>query len=164
MMPPVHIVTGNINAGKTARMRELYLEMAAADGILSEKLVENGAFYGYRLVHLRSGAAIVLALLDEKYHGQFPEACRIGSFVFSADAIRFGINILEQLCANPTISAIFLDEVGPLELGGCGFADVLPVLLHAKRELYITVRSRCVQEFLQKYRIMDYRLITVMTP
>lgn len=159
MMPTVNIVTGEVNAGKTARMRKLFCQTIAADGILSDKIFGDGRFLGYRLMHLKSGEARTLALCEEAYQGQYTEACRLGSFVFSAEGLCFGIRILEGLCADPAIGALFLDEVGPLELRGQGFAGVLPQLLRAEKELYITVRSVCLPEFLNKYKVAEYRLI-----
>lgn len=160
-MPMVNIVTGEVNAGKTTRMKELFGQMAAADGILSEKFFDKGIFCGYRLVHLQGGESMALAVPEAAFHGQFTEACRLGTFVFSAEAFRFGKEILGRLCADPNVSVLFLDEAGPLELGGQGFADVLPTLLHSGKPLYMTVRSNCLQAFLRKYEIIEYRLIQV---
>lgn len=160
-MPTVRIVTGEVDVGKTARMRELYRQTAAADGVLSEKIFDNGRFCGYRLTRLGNGETRTLALIEEAYDGQFAEACRLGPFVFSAEAFRFGNGTLERLCADPAVGALFLDEAGPLELRGQGFAAVLPVLLRAGKELYVTVRSGCLREFLRTYEIEKYRLIPV---
>jgi nucleoside-triphosphatase THEP1 len=157
----VHIVTGEVNAGKTARMKELFRQTAAADGILSEKFFDKDVFCGYRLVHLQGGESMALAVPEAAYHGQFAEACRLGPFVFSAEAFRFGRELLERLCADPAVGAIFLDEVGPLELRGQGFADALPAFLQSGKALYVTVRSNCLQAFLRKYEIAEYRLIPV---
>ncbi|NLF29190.1 MAG: hypothetical protein GX592_14955 [Clostridiales bacterium] len=159
MIPTVNIVTGEVNSGKTTRMRALFRRTIAADVILSEKIFDGGRFLGYRLVRLKSGEARTLALCEEAYLGQFAQACRLDRFVFSAEGLRFGIRTLERLCFNPAVGALFLDEVGPLELQGQGFAGVLPQLLRAEKELYITVRSSCLPEFLQKFEITEYRLI-----
>ena len=159
--PKLHIVTGEVNAGKTTRMRELYRQTAAADGILSEKRFDREGFCGYHLVRLRSGETMALALPEAAYHGQFTQACRRGPFVFSDEAFRFAAAALVQLCADPDVSAIFLDEAGPLELRGQGFAGVLPALLSSGKELYVTVRSSCLQAFIQTYGIAQYHLIPV---
>ena len=142
-------------------MRELLRQTPAADGILSEKLFDKGHFIGYRLTHPQGGEGMELALLSKAYHGQFEEAGRLGPYVFSADAFRFGIGILEQSIADPAVRALFLDEAGPLELKGQGFAGVLPALLRSGKELYITVRTSCLESFLRKYPVSDYRLIQV---
>ena len=131
MKPTVNIVTGAVNAGKTARMRELFRQAAAADGILSEKIFEKGGFRGYRLVHLQSGEMKELALIETEYHGQFTEACRRGPFVFSAEAFRFGRDVMERLSADPAVNTLFLDEAGLLELKGQGFAEVVPVMIRS---------------------------------
>ncbi len=61
-MSAVHIVTGEVNAGRTARMRELYRQTAAADGILSEKRFSGEGCCGYHLVHLRSGKELYITV------------------------------------------------------------------------------------------------------
>lgn len=161
MKPSVNIVTGEVNAGKTARMRELFRQSAKADGILSEKIFDREGFRGYRLVRLQGGETMELALSEAAYHGQFTESCRLGPFVFSEEAFRFGTGTMERLCADPLVGALFLDETGPLELRGKGFSGVIPAMLRSGKELYITVRSDCLQEFLRKFEIADYLLLPV---
>lgn len=156
----LHIVTGEVNTGKTTRMKELFLlRQEAADGLISEKIGEGGDFRGYRLVHMQGRTTMELALLSDVYHGQFPKACQFGPFVFSLPAFRFGVDLLRRLCADPTVGTVFLDEVGPLELRGQGFAAVLPVLLHSGKDLFLTVRSDCLHEFLDFHRIRQYQCI-----
>ncbi len=157
----VRIITGAVGAGKTALMRDLFHQTPAADGILSEKLFDKTSFIGYRLVHLQGGEGMGFALLSRAYQGQFEEDGRLGPYVFSAEAFRFGIGILERAIADPAIRALFLDEAGPLELKDRGFAGVLPRLLRSGRELFITVRTGCLEGFLRKYSVSDYRLIQV---
>ncbi|MFH1879816.1 MAG: nucleoside-triphosphatase [Bacillota bacterium] len=158
----LHIITGEVNAGKTTRMKELYRQQQnTADGLISEKVFEGGHFLGYRLVHLQGCESMELALLKYEYHGQFSEACKFGPFVFSEAAFRFGVDLLRRLCADASIDSVYLDEVGPLELKGQGFAAILPQLLHSGKNLVITVRKACLEDFLDKYKIEDYRLILV---
>ncbi len=157
----VRIITGAVGAGKTALMRDLFHQTPAADGILSEKLFDKTSFIGYRLVHLQGGEGMEFALLSRAYQGQFEEDGRLGPYVFSAEAFRFGIGILERAIADPAVRALFLDEAGPLELKGQGFAGVLPALLGSGKDLYITVRTSCLGEFLRRYKVPEYQLIQV---
>ena len=62
---------------------------------------------------------------------------------------------------DPAVGALFLDETGLLELRGKGFSGVIPAMLRSGKELYITVRSDCLQEFLRKFEIADYLLLPV---
>lgn len=156
----LHIITGEVNTGKTTRMRALFLQKEAADGLVSEKIWEDGKFRGYRLVHLQGRETMELALLKDEYHGQFPTACRFGPFVFSQPAFQFGADLLKQLCMNPAINSVFLDEVGPLELKGQGFASILPVLLHSRKNLFLTIRGDCLNKFLEKHKIEHCLLVS----
>jgi len=155
----VHIMTGSVNSGKTARMRELLQSIPGADGILSEKLFDGACFHGYRVTHPATGDSRELALLEEFYSGQFAEACRIGRYVFSREALRFAREILLRLTVDDATLAIFLDEAGPLELRGEGFSDILPILLACGKDLYITVRSTCLERFMAQYEICEHLLI-----
>lgn len=155
------IVTGPVNAGKTARMRKLSLQAPAADGLLSEKIFRDGAFGGYRLVRLQGGEGMDLALPVSAFNGQFTEACRLGPFVFSAEAFRYGLRTLALLREAPAVQTIFLDEAGPLELRGEGFAAALPPLLQSGKALCIAVRSPCLRAFLRTFGVTEYRAVFV---
>ena len=49
---------------------------------------------------------------------------------------------------------VFLDELGPLELEGRGYAKCLKTLLDSDiSKLYIAVRSECLQEFTEKFSV-----------
>ena len=54
----------------------------------------------------------------------------------------------EALLKFQTDGIVFLDEAGPLELKGEGYADCLDTLLSSSiAKLYVAVRSECVDEF-----------------
>ena len=164
MTPGLHIVAGAVNAGKTSRMKELYCETPSADGFLSEKIFSGEVFLGYRLISLRGGEDRLLALTKEAFHGQYHEACRLGEFIFSQEAFRHGIQGLLRMHKDPGVCSIFLDEAGPLELRGEGFASILSILLRGEKEIYLTVRSACLERFLIEYEIEEYELIYVPDP
>lgn len=128
---------------------------------MSEKVFSGGVFLGYRLVRLRSGEGRLLALTKENLRGQYREACRLGPFIFSQKAFSFGIRGLLSLYRDDTVTAIFLDEAGPLELGGLGFARILPILLYSRKDIYLTVRRACLEQFLIEFDIGEYELISV---
>ena len=161
MTPVLRIVTGAVNAGKTSRMKELYCQTPSADGFLSEKVFSGGVFLGYRLVRLRSGEGRLLALTKDAFCGQYREACRLGLFIFSKEAFDFVVQGLLSIYWDDTVTAIFLDEAGPLELSGLGFARILPILLHSGKEIYLTVRRACLEQFLIEFDIGEYELISV---
>lgn len=116
---------------------------------------------GYRLVSLQGGQERPLALTQAAFRGQFQEACRLGPFVFSAKAFSFANEHLLRLCSDAGVDTLFLDEAGPLELRGEGFAPALPALLGSGKALCVAVRTGCLTEFLARYDIRDYELISV---
>ena len=54
-----------------------------------------------------------------------------------------GQEILAQSCRNH-VSPLFIDEIGPLELGGQGFRDIFVSLIREEVELYVVVRKSCL--------------------
>lgn len=158
-MKMIHIMTGAVNSGKTTRMKKLLQRVPGADGVLSEKAFEGDCFRGYCLTHAASGEWRELALLEEFYSCRFPVAGRLGPYVFSREAFRFAREILMRLAVDDGTRAIFIDEAGPLELRGEGFSDVIPLLLACEKDLYITVRSSCLEGFLTRFGITEHALL-----
>ena len=72
---------------------------------------------------------------------------------FSQEAFDFVVQGLLSIYWDDTVTAIFLDEAGPLELSGLGFARILPILLHSGKEIYLTVRRACLEQFLIEFDI-----------
>jgi nucleoside-triphosphatase THEP1 len=57
------------------------------------------------------------------------------------------------------MKAIFLDEIGPLELAGKGFDGILQKMLKSRSNIYITVREDLIQDVVTRYDIKKYQLI-----
>ncbi len=110
---------------------------------------------------LDSDETAILALKREAYDGRFTQACRLGDYVFSEEAFRLGNGILRRLTEDPAVRAVFLDEAGPLELSGRGFAESLPALARSEKDLFIAVRAGCLADFLRTYEIENPRIIPV---
>ena len=142
-------------------MRVISSHMPGAGGVLSAKVMDGSFVAGYRLECLPGGESAMLAMRAESFRGQFPEACRLGPYVFSGEAFALGCRALLAACADPAASAVFLDEAGPLELRGEGFAQALPPVLRCGKDVYVAVRDSCVEAFLRIYEVQEYELIRV---
>jgi len=59
-----------------------------------------------------------------------------------------------------SISPIFLDEVGQLELYDQCFGNILKKMVESGLELYITVREDLVSQIIEKYKINQVDIIT----
>jgi nucleoside-triphosphatase THEP1 len=150
-MPEVILVTGKVNSGKTTHLEKLITEKKtkglAVSGIIARGIFENNQKIGYDVVDLVSGSSLPLARTSE-----FPESdFRLGKFAFSSKAFAFATKALLDYAPG---GVVFLDEAGPLELGGKGYADCIRILLEADiQSLYIVVREDILEEFKKMYLI-----------
>jgi nucleoside-triphosphatase THEP1 len=120
------LLIGDHHQGKTTTARRL-AERARAigvsvGGIIQPAVHEQGTCIGYDVLDLACGKSIRLAIIGE---GGVEQA---GRFQFLPDGLAFGkAAILCALRENPEL--IILDEVGPLELSGGGWARELDQLV-----------------------------------
>jgi molybdopterin-guanine dinucleotide biosynthesis protein A len=149
-MPEVILVTGQVNSGKTTHLEKLIAtEKAkglAVSGIIARGVFKNNQKIGYDVVDLVSGSSLPLARTGE-FEGDF----KLGKFAFSSKAFTFAEKALLDYVPG---GVVFLDEAGPLELGGKGYADCIRILLEANiQSLYIVVREDILEEFKKMYLI-----------
>jgi nucleoside-triphosphatase THEP1 len=155
------MVTGGINAGKTTKMAEIYRLCPRGDGFLSRKIfITPECWVGYELVRLSSQEKIPLAYKAEYVPMGFAELYRQGPFCFAADALKFAEKIIAELIHNQT-EPIYIDEIGPLELNGKGFAPLLTHVLNAGKELILAVRSHCVTAVIHQFNIQNVELLKI---
>ena len=170
----VYIISGEIGSGKTTRMLELYSKavLGTADGLVSRKIYlgagesspvslegesresEAGPI-GYELLRLSNGESRVLVMLASHYNGEFEKSFRFDRFVFSEDGFRFGEGVIEELLEDDSISDIYIDEIGPIELKGQGFCQILHKALQTDKNLYLSVRSKCLDRVLERFGIEE---------
>ena len=80
----VHIITGEIDEGKTRQMLSIYNQLNKGDGFVSKKIFTAGHhFTGYEIVRLSSGEKMPLAYKSEHVPDGWDEAYRCGPFCFS---------------------------------------------------------------------------------
>lgn len=157
------MISGAVNSGKTSRMLEIYQKSAPgkADGFISRKLYRDQTFLGYDIVKLPDGPCQTLALLYSEYADNFSDPFQFGQFIFSREAFLFGEFIISQILVCDTVEDIYIDEIGPLELQGRGFCDILKKALGTDKNLYICVRNNCLKDFLDFFKISKYELISI---
>ena len=144
------ILTGEIGAGKTTRAGEvvdvLRRRGATVAGILARRAFADARHEGFDLVDLSTGRTVPLCR-DGGPGGQGEE--QWGRFAFTHDGLRLGREAL-AMDGQPA-DVVVVDEVGPLELSGGGWADPLdrlldrfdgPVLLVARPAVVEAVRTR----------------------
>lgn len=159
----IYIISGAVNSGKTSKMLEIHhkLPPGKAAGFISCKLYHDQTFLGYEIVNLPYGSRKTLALLSSKYADNFSDPFQFGQFIFSQQAFLFGEAIIGQLLEATSVKDIYIDEIGPLELQGQGFCNILKKALQADKNLYICVRTNCLKAFLGSFNISKYKIIQV---
>ncbi|MGQ9700092.1 MAG: nucleoside-triphosphatase [Candidatus Bipolaricaulaceae bacterium] len=135
------IVTGPIGSGKTqlilALAENLRRKGIAIAGVASPRVLQGGETVGYLVQDLQSGKEVPLCSLN-------PPGVRFRRFFFSPEALAFANAVLTQAARQAEV--IVVDEVGPLELDGGGFAPGLRLSFSSPAFLLLTVRPPLVEE------------------
>jgi len=118
------VVTGNTGTGKSTLVRGavglLRDQGFRVGGILAPGLIEDGRRTGFDIVDLRTGESTALA----REHGEAdgPHA-RWSRFAFRPDGLDLGRRALGPAADDTDV--VIVDEVGPFELSGGGWAPSL---------------------------------------
>lgn len=150
---PLFLLTGQRGEGKTTLCLALAEQMHRAGwqvgGIVSPAEVNGGQRDGYRVRDLLSGEERPLAHRTEQ-----GGSIRVGAFAFSPEGIAFGRRALEAALSQ-RVALLIVDEVGPLELRGEGWAPLLDRLLTESGAAMIwVVRPQLLDAVRQRYPLL----------
>ena len=122
--PQTIIVTGATGAGKTTLVGQAVERLRARGvrvaGILAPGLVLDGRRTGFDIVNLATGESTALA---REHDGDTGLHARWSRFAFRPDGLALGARALGPDAAGARV--IVVDEVGPFELSGGGWAPAL---------------------------------------
>lgn len=131
------LLTGPIGSGKTSAVLALSAHLLgsgmALAGVASPRITEDGRTVGYRVRDLCTGEERLLCSWE-------PPGLPFGRFFFRSEALAFANEVLKR--AAKEASVLVVDEVGPLELEGGGFAPGLHRARASQAFLVLTVRPR----------------------
>ena len=149
----VYILTGPIQSGKTTALMKWSANQPGAAGVLTP--VINGKRF----------------FLDVRTREQFPmEAIGdepvlvVGRFQFSRRHFEKACQLLRE--ASHTPGWLLIDEIGPLELRGDGFADILKEILRERKGpllLVIREKENIREELIRAFQLGDVSIITDLT-
>ncbi|MBN1511241.1 MAG: DUF2478 domain-containing protein [Phycisphaerae bacterium] len=160
------VINGERGCGKTTLLRE-YVDAAAragrtVGGIASPVVYENGRRLGYDLLDLRRGVCRALARIVSG-----PEAVpTIGPFRFEEAALAEG-NAAIVAAVRDGLDVVAIDEVGPLEWEGKGWAAALTHVLRsgeAGQELIIVVRTSLCDQLPDRFPSPLWRTAKRLSP
>jgi len=141
----IYILKGAVGSGKTTYLVNYCKGKKAIGGILSP--VINGKRH---FLNIRSNEIKLMESFEVE-----TETLNIGRYKFSAKAFEWANKILID-CTNKNYETIIIDEIGPLELQGKGFAETLKFLLshhETKSDLLLVVRENLANDVLDYFGI-----------
>lgn len=142
----VRIVHGEIGSGKTRRVADWVRIQTQAGrsvgGVLALKTPQ-----GRRFMDIASGDEVAL-----EQPAQDETTLAVGRFVFRRAAFDWAIARIEAT-VDAGCEAVVIDEVGPLELRGEGFADLLDrlAMTHPGVEQVMLVRTGLVEAVVERF-------------
>jgi nucleoside-triphosphatase THEP1 len=159
-LSPVIIISGEIQEGKSTFLKEIIPLLKQAglklNGMLAEGVHEGQERIGYDLIDVSSGERCIFI------RNQFmPGWYKHGKYYFSPEGLSFGKKILEGI-TNKNTDLIIIDEVGPVELKGKGWAPDIENLLSRHRipQLWV-VRKPLVKKAARQWNIGGLMVIDI---
>jgi len=151
------LFAGPIGSGKTKTASLLAKILSEKGfpvaGIVSPRILKDGKTLGYVVRDICTGRTRPLCAISPRellgiaeFSSLFEpsplegEVFQFRRFFFSQRALEFGNSVLMEAAGKAEV--IVVDEVGPLELSGHGFAPGLRVCRESKAFLILTVRPR----------------------
>lgn len=156
--PAMTLLIGPIDSGKTTFLRNWYDTWHWGDGFLSIKRFSGSRLIGYDLQRLSTRESCPWArVVGEDFGGRKPWI-EIGPFRMFLEGFTFAAEIVDAVMAKKT-GPMILDEAGPLEIAGQGFAPLLKKLLAGKHPLLVSIRDFCLEEFLSRFSTSEPRIV-----
>ena len=140
------VLTGKPGSGKTSVCLKILencnLRMLSPGGVLTPANSDGSR----HIINVYTRKSIPFCRLEP-----FPEGPAVGKFFFSKRAFDFGIKAVSR-SLDKRNALTFIDELGPLELYGSGFADIFPKLNTSEiKNLLLVIRSSILDKMVRKF-------------
>lgn len=147
----VFLITGPQGSGKTSLLLALADELRShgrrPGGVAAPVVLDRGERIGYDLVDLETRERIALARTTIA-----PTGITAGPFTFVPASLASGEHALATAMYHGC-DVIALDEIGPLELAGKGWARALDPLLASRSRVLLVVRPDLVREVTDRWNL-----------
>lgn len=156
----IFVITGKVQSGKTTFLNNLVHEIKdkgfEVAGFLCFGQFSKGKRSDFTLIDINNYTKVLLATVEN--HSSWP---RYGRFFFNPLAIEAGEKILGKAIEHGR-GIVILDEVGPMELQGGGWAPMVDLLAKEKILVQIwVVREQILEEVRQRWEIPAGNVIRV---
>ena len=146
----IFLLTGESGSGKTTLLNELVPILSNSEiitgGFTAPGIWENGKRSGFTLHDIINKTNYPLAQTSQ------PGWEMQGRFSFDGNTLSFGNRLLHEQVEDPCIDFMVIDEVGPMEMRGKGWAPALNKLCSkAKSQLWV-VRPDLVLPVQEKWK------------
>jgi nucleoside-triphosphatase THEP1 len=148
------MLTGPIQTGKTSSLVSWSEKRNDVHGILTPVVQGKRMFMDLMKRHLFAMEAA----------GDETEALRVGRFAFSKTGFERAIRIIRE--AIPCEGRLVIDEIGPLELKGNGFHDILKEVLSRrdrKQNLLLVAREGVIEDVRSYFGLEEALIITSLS-
>jgi len=147
------IITGPIGTGKTRTAARLVAHLRSSGGkvggVISPRALKRGATVGYLVRDVSTGKQQPLCSIS-------PPGIKFRRYHFSPEGIAFANRVLTRAASEAQI--VVIDEVGPFELSGGGFAPGVMAVRKARVPLILSVRPHLVGQ------VCDWLELPATTP
>ena len=155
----IFIITGSVGEGKTTQIQKIVETLnnqnISTGGILSPRIIENGATTGYDILDIGTNERV--AFLRKTGKEKSPQ---LGRYSILSEGLKKGHDVLKNSQNNHQV--VVIDEVGRLELNNGGWAEnIRDLLSSSKSHLIISVRDRFLEEAIDKWSLQDYTVLDV---
>lgn len=153
MKPSVVIITGEKHSGKTTFALELAQRLKDKDrkvgGFCALGTFEENRRVSFDILDLYSGKRKTLCSIHRE-NGE-----KIGPFRFDPAGQEFGFQLLSSEHIHD-MDFVFVDEVGPLEMKGLGWAPAIDQLMEQSgKKLVLVVRTGLVDDVIRKWNLIN---------
>jgi nucleoside-triphosphatase len=149
----IYILSGEIQSGKTTRLREWLKDKKNVCGFLTPVIAGKRQFFDIeKNVYFNMEA-------DEADR----DIISTGKFIFSKKAFDAAEKIIEG-GLNKNAGWIVIDEIGPLELRGEGFSMLLKKILQTEERNYnlvVVIRRSILDDAIKYFNIRNYNLLNI---
>jgi nucleoside-triphosphatase THEP1 len=156
----LHIVTGDLDSGKSRFLMEHHKNRHQGDGVIALKILDGEGIVGYDAYFIGRDLSVPLMRHQDALPENFPRKERIGPFYYDPKTFILMNAYLIDLIQKKT-NPIYIDEIGRLELDGRGLDRVMKYGFHPDADVYLVIRDELLHTIINHYHLKPDEIIDV---